>query len=267
MQGANKTKVVLFGSMGVAVACLKWLLRQPELEVVGVVCSRSPRKSWRQVVNDPDMQEFAPVWNIPLLTMDDILSIEADIGLSVRFHQIFRERHLRRFRLGVVNLHGAPLPEMRGSMCDAAAIMEKRHEYGTSLHWMDTGIDTGDLLAEQRFPIHANDTVYDLFRKSNEYGLQLIQSHLMSIIRGDINGKSQQQLATERGIEPRTYVIKDVLEYKKIPSGIAADTLWNVVRAFQFPGHVPAYTESEFGNVYYTIRGDEVVLDSRNEGY
>ncbi|TBL70837.1 methionyl-tRNA formyltransferase [Paenibacillus thalictri] len=249
----RETSVILFGSLGVAVDCLEWLLGQPGLRVLGVVCTRAPKSVWRRTVSDRDMQDVAPTLGVPLLTMDDVLSMNADIGLSVRFHHILRASHLSRFRLGVVNLHGAPLPEMRGSMCDAMAIVEGRNHYGTTLHWMDCGIDTGDILAERRFPIGPDDTVFDLFEQSNRFGLELIQAHLLRIISGDLQGRPQQQLTDEQDLHCLTYTSKEVLKYKAIHPGLCQEQLWNRVRAFQFPGHEPAYFVTPSGKIYCSM--------------
>jgi methionyl-tRNA formyltransferase len=250
---STKTSIVLFGSLGVAVDCLEWLLKQPMLEVCGVVCSRADRKKWRESVGDRDMQEHASVLGVPLLTLDDVLQMKPDIGLSVRFHQILSPAHLERFRMGVINLHGGILPEMRGSMCDAAAILEKRAEFGTTLHWMNNGIDTGDILAEKRFAISSNDTVYDLFTRCNESGLQLIQTHLSAIIGGTIQGIPQDQIAEERHLKPATYRSKYVMKYKQVSHGLNPEELRVVIRAFQFPGHEPAFLQTPLGKIHFSV--------------
>ncbi|UHA76079.1 formyl transferase [Paenibacillus sp. 481] len=260
----TRVSLILFGSMGVAVACLRWLLEQPYVDVLGVVCSRQPRSRWRAAVQDEDMQEEAPRWGIPLLTLEEVAHIEADLGLSVRYHEILRQRHLQRFRLGVVNLHGAPLPEMRGSMCDAAALLEGREHFGTSLHWMDEGIDTGPIIAVERFPIEPHHTVYHLFQHSNERGLRLIQAWLPAIVNGTAPRIEQTEQLGMRGGTSRTYVAKQVLQHKEIaqPVSMSMNQLWNTVRAFQFPGHDPAYLRIPNGSISLTYKWGDVYASS-----
>jgi methionyl-tRNA formyltransferase len=249
----TKWKIVLFGSLGAAVDCLAWLMKHESFEVIGVVCSRKPRSKWRLTLDDPDMQDAAIVWDIPILTMEEVLHVEADIGLSVRFHEILRQPHLDRFRLGVVNLHGAPLPEMRGSMCDAAAIVEGRSEFGTSLHWMDTGIDTGPILAVHRFSIDSSDTVYELFERSNRYGLELIKETLVHIAEGRLQGIPQSAAIAHSGTSAKTYYAKEVLKLKQLSVGFSGEELWNRTRAFQFPGHEPAHIITDKGKINISV--------------
>ncbi|MEF3302285.1 formyltransferase family protein [Paenibacillus sp. GYB003] len=245
--------VILFGSMGPAVSILEWLLAQPDFAVKGVVCSKEPMSKWRECINDRDMQDIAPVLGIPILDLDDVVQLEADIGLAIRFHLILRSRHLRQFRLGVVNLHGAPLPELRGAMGDAVAILEGRSDFGPTLHWMDEGIDTGDVLAEQRFPILPSDTVYDLFQKCNKAGIELVKSCFRNIANGELRGTLQETIAVDRGAEIRTFTRKQVMSRKQIDPSSGPEQWRRAARAFQFPGQEPAFIETPDGRIYLTV--------------
>lgn len=249
----EQIKIGLLGSLGVAVACLEWLRSRPEFHVAAVVCSQDPPKAWRIATKDRDMQLAARELCVPIVTLGEMCELGLDIGLSVRFHQILRRRHLGSFRLGVVNLHGSILPEMRGSMCDAMAIIEDRSEFGAVLHWMDEGIDSGAVLAEARFPIRRTDTVFDLFTRSNQEGLRLIRENLLDIATGRITGEEQAVACARRGIVSRTYRTADVMCRKEIRGAQDPDHLWNVARAFQFPGYPPAGIVTANGRINLTI--------------
>ncbi|RKP56660.1 formyltransferase family protein [Pararobbsia silviterrae] len=57
-----------------------------------------------------------------------------------------------------VNFHPSPLPEARGPYPHCRAIRERRREWGISCHKIETSFDTGDVLAQSRFAMHANET-------------------------------------------------------------------------------------------------------------
>lgn len=256
-EGMCKWRILLFGSIGVAAEALEWLLTRNEFDVIGVVCGDKPLAEWRRILRDRDVRETAEKFNIPVYQLDDVCELKPDVGLSVRYHEILRPHHLRAFSKGVINLHGAPLPEMRGSLCDVMALIEGRSEFGASLHWMDTGIDTGDVLVVRRFPIEPDDTVYDLFTKSNQVGLEMIKDHLLQILSGEILGVPQSDLPGAE--ESRTYRKSEVIRLKclDLSTGVSALELWNRVRAFAFPGHEPAYVQTPFGRVYLTLGRNE----------
>ena len=245
----RRARVLLLGSLGVAVDCAEYLRSRDDLDLLGVVCAQSSRSAWRVAVDDRNMFDEAERLDLPMFDLESVQDLQPDLGLSIRFHQILRERHLESFSLGVVNLHGAPLPEMRGSMCDAAALLEGQPYFGTSLHWMDEGIDEGDILAVERFPIEPEDTVFDLFQQANSRGFELIKAHLDDILSGALAGRDQAAEAEEQGVAIRTYFKDTVMKARELPAGSTEEEMWATARAFSFPGHDPAQVKGPSGTM------------------
>lgn len=251
----GKIRLVLFGSMGVAVDCLEWLLLQPEYELLGVVCSLEAPAPWRQAVNDRNMREEVERLGVRVLTLEDLEGLDRpDIGLSMRFHQILKRRHLDCFRLGVVNFHGAPLPEYRGAMALNAALLQGDPTFGVTLHWMDTGIDSGDILVMERFEVEPHETAYDVFKRCNDTGLRLVKQHFGEIARGERAAESQAAIIERTGCESKNLLRSEVVPRKRVLPCESPEQLWKAARAFQFPGHEPAYIETAQGKVYLTIK-------------
>ena len=48
-----------------------------------------------------------------------------DIGFSVRYNKIFKVNHIKKFKFGIINLHGGNLPYYRGSNNHIFAIINK----------------------------------------------------------------------------------------------------------------------------------------------
>ncbi len=64
-----------------------------------------------------------------------------------------------------INFHDGPLPSYAGLNTPMWAIMNGETEYGISWHLMAAGIDEGDLLVQQRFPIADDETALSLNTK------------------------------------------------------------------------------------------------------
>ena len=255
-------RVLLLGSLGVAVDCAEYLQSRDDVDLIGVVCAQSPRSAWRVAVDDRNMFDEAERLGLALVDLESVPELQPDLGISVRFHQILRKRHLDAFSLGVVNLHGAPLPEMRGSMCDAAALLQGQTEFGTSIHWMDEGIDEGDILAVERFPIAPEDTVFDLFQRANSRGLELVKTHLDDILSGAFVGRNQDDVASEQGVTVRTYFKDVVLEAREVPADATQETMWAAARAFSFPGHDPAHVKGPSGTMNMWVDSNSMAKPS-----
>jgi methionyl-tRNA formyltransferase len=80
---------------------------------------------------------------------------------------ILRNPLIKLARKGVVNLHNAPLPLLRGCDPFAWAIEDGLAEMGVSLHLIeDEGIDTGAILCQRYWPIGARDTCWSLYQRA-----------------------------------------------------------------------------------------------------
>lgn len=74
--------------------------------------------------------------------------------------------------LGAVNLHPSLLPRYRGRASLNWAIIEGERELGLTAHFIDAGMDSGDIIAQRRFELgehedvgHALDRLYPVYRE------------------------------------------------------------------------------------------------------
>ena len=218
----TRTSIVLMGSLSAAHDCLRFLLDHPRLNCIAVVCRDDPvRERGEQYAIDLAREHSLPVHGLDTMP-------QADLGLAMRFDQVLRARHLERFERGVINLHGAPLPDMRGSMCECAAILEQRDEFGTSLHFMDTGVDTGALLCVERFEITRDATAGGLLREANRRGMALLRDNIDAIIERRIEPVPQDPAAG------RTYRRVDLEAVRRAPLPLNPIARDRVRRAFHY---------------------------------
>jgi methionyl-tRNA formyltransferase len=77
-------------------------------------------------------------------------------------------------RLGCLNIHGSVLPRWRGAAPIHRAIEAGDTETGVTIMQMDVGLDTGDMLLEQRIPIGDQDTTAQLHDQLADLGADLV---------------------------------------------------------------------------------------------
>jgi len=97
----------------------------------------------------------------------------ADVGLSVLFGYRLAPAVIGLFPRGCFNLHPALLPFNRGADPNVWAIVEGSPA-GTTLHWMDEGIDTGPIVAQREVPVASTDTAATLYRRLEDESLALL---------------------------------------------------------------------------------------------
>ena len=98
--------------------------------------------------------------------------LSADIVISNGYAPIFKPHHVNK--MNIINIHPAALPRGRGIYPNVWALYEG-HAIGVSIHQIDEGIDTGDLLASDYMQHWELE-----FRLNNpQETLQTFYSHLL----------------------------------------------------------------------------------------
>ena len=118
-----------------------------------------------------EMKALAP--GVPVLegedfrtreVVDTLASLELDYILSVHFPYVIPPAVLELPRVGSLNLHPAYLPFNRGWHTPTWAILDET-PYGATLHWIDEGIDTGDIALRRKIDVRPDDTAHRLYQR------------------------------------------------------------------------------------------------------
>ena len=84
------------------------------------------------------------------------------------YMQLLRPAFLVRFPGRVVNVHPAPLPDFPGAHPLEDVLAAGAHATAATVHYVDEGVDTGDVIASEPVPVEAGDTVTSLRARVHE---------------------------------------------------------------------------------------------------
>ena len=84
----------------------------------------------------------------------------------------------------------------QGTYTSVTPILNGDMYSGVTLHEIDKGIDTGDIIAQIKFEIGINDTARDLYFKYNQYGFQLFKENIDSLIKNSFISRQQSKLGS-----------------------------------------------------------------------
>lgn len=115
---------------------------------------------------------------------------DCDLFVSMSFNQIFRKQIFDLPRLKTINCHAGKLPFYRGRNILNWALINDEKEFGITIHYVDEGIDTGDIILQRCFEINEHDTYKDLLEKAHEEcaiilfdAIKLLQSNKQEVIK------------------------------------------------------------------------------------
>lgn len=81
------------------------------------------------------------------------------------FDQIFKEKIINL--APIINCHAGKLPFYRGRNILNWALINDEKEFGISVHYVDSGIDTGAIILQRTYEITDNDTYKTLLQKAH----------------------------------------------------------------------------------------------------
>jgi methionyl-tRNA formyltransferase len=105
---------------------------------------------------------------------------ECDIFISVLYDKILDKDFIES--RDCYNFHPAILPEYAGVGTMTWSILNKEKFHGITLHLIDEGIDTGDIIDITEFEIDDDETSHSLFLKTMEKTLGFFKNKLYIIL-------------------------------------------------------------------------------------
>ncbi|NLT41106.1 MAG: methionyl-tRNA formyltransferase [Anaerolineae bacterium] len=183
-------RIVFFSYRGtIGARCLRWLRERPDAEVAAVV-------TWPDYVH-PEIniavKEVLYDASLPLYQPRDVNSesfvermsaLKPDLFVSMYFGKIFKAPLLAVPRFGCVNIHNSLLPKYRGQAPSLWAVANGDPMTGQTMHYLDEGTDTGDIIATKSIPIEPADTGHTVGVKLEDLGVQLFQEVFPSVLAG-----------------------------------------------------------------------------------
>lgn len=193
------------------------------------------QRSFNLVANDLGVQ---------VVIESELYGITDLIFISLEYDRIIRPDKFATREL--FNVHFSLLPAYKGMYTSIIPILNGEKYSGVTLHRIDKGIDTGDIIAQKKIHISSTSTSEELYYELLEKGYQLIVSNIDSLIEMTYSAEPQSYLGS-------SYFSKAAIDFQNIPIS-AVQTAFQVekfVRAFCFrPYQRPKWKSSDIDIAY-----------------
>jgi methionyl-tRNA formyltransferase len=175
---------------------------------------------------------------------------ELDFGLSVGFMKILPESVFAAPRLGTLNLHCGKLPEYRGRAPISRTIMNGDEYLVVTVHQMDSGMDSGDVIEESELKINPDDDVNTMYEKCCEVSSQVALAAISKLLSGKHTFRKQESDMTPN---------EKISEHeRRIEWNTEAHRIFNKIRAITFP--YPG-AKTNYGGMEFVILSSEEAED------
>ena len=138
-----------------------------DCELVGLICDQAKAQVIERAIAAGIAVDALPMkadraqWNQEIFQLAE--SKSPDLIVSAGFMRILSAEFVAHFK--VVNTHPALLPNFPGAHAVRDALAAGASKTGTTVHWVDAGVDTGEIIAQQVVEIAAGDTEASLHER------------------------------------------------------------------------------------------------------
>lgn len=154
-------------------------------------------------------QEYSTSQDFKASLLRVVESTGPDLVVLAGFMVVLQREFVERFHGRLINIHPSLLPHFPGLNTHARAIEAKRQEHGCTVHFVDTGVDTGPMIAQMSVPVLSGDTPDTLAARV------IVQEHALypwivrNVALGDIQlqeGRVRYSPATLAEAQMRGYI-------------------------------------------------------------
>jgi|SRR5437870_3392836 len=120
----------------------------------------------------------------------ELSRLAPDILISVSCPQIFKKPLIELPPLGILNIHGAILPQYRGVLPSFWMLANGEKKAGVSIYYVDTRIDAGELCGQRIYDIPPDETLDGFLRRSKAIAADLLLEVLSDIDVGQVTRRA-----------------------------------------------------------------------------
>ncbi len=194
--------IVFMGTPDFAVKPLLNIVNNKDkFNVIACVTNVDKPVGRKQILTSPPVKVTAlnlgiPVYQfnkIRLEGVDLLKKLNPDLIITCAFGQILSQEILDIPKFGVYNIHASLLPKYRGASPIQYALLNGEKETGVTIMKTDIGLDTGDIISQEKIQIENNDNAGTLFEKLSILGANLIIKVLDDLINNKITFIKQDE--------------------------------------------------------------------------
>ena len=117
---------------------------------------------------------------------------KVDLIALAGFMRVLKGDFLRAFEGRIVNIHPSLLPSFPGLEAWKQALNYGVKVTGCSVHFVDAGVDSGPIIAQQAVPVLDDDTVESLHQRIQAAEHELYPKCIAAIARGEVQVKGRR---------------------------------------------------------------------------
>ena len=244
-------RIAFAASRNLSIEIIEWISNNKtefDIQLVGGVAPQF--KGWW----DDKVAETYKNFEIPIYSsLEEMIDdSKPEIVFSLNYWKIVPSEYISKVEKGIINIHHSYKLRFRGRYSTSWAIIHARKDnnwwHGTTLHYIDSKLDNGSIIASQRCKIQENDTAESLFIRVENLAMEMFKNNFLKMLIGE-----------HVFIEPDSqffYYGKDSNSNLKVDYNKPFEEVYDFVRAWSFKDRPKPYYEHNGRKVILTITNE-----------
>jgi methionyl-tRNA formyltransferase len=223
-------RIAFFGEDAFSLIVLESLVKAGH-SIVGVYCPVYSNFIYKRLYNycDSNSISFNRLIDFKDNKLQETLSnFDLDLIIVCHFQKILAKELFQIPKKGSINLHPSLLPFYRGMSPQHWPIINGDLETGVTVHFIDEGVDTGDIIIQKKLPIQKDIYVYDLQNEMRKIYSTILVEAVDQIQNDTINLVKQSHLNG-------SYFGRLKLNQCTLKKEMSKFEAYNLVRGVSFP--------------------------------
>jgi methionyl-tRNA formyltransferase len=170
--------ICIAGKNEIAVFALQWLLKKgvPVTDIVACVNKTdSGKHGWQ-----PSYKKICERLGVRIVSLDELYSIDNLLFISLEYDRLIKPEKFSTNRL--FNIHFSNLPAYKGMYTSIWPLVNAEIKAGVTLHYIDRGIDTGDIIDQIVFDIPLHFNGLDLYKNYLRHSTLLFEKNIEALL-------------------------------------------------------------------------------------
>lgn len=208
------------------------LLDDPTIEIAFIVPRNDTKDTYLyNKAKEKNIDYLCPVKVNSDEFYEQAKAYDCDLFVSMSYNQIFKKKIYSLPKYKTINCHAGKLPYYRGRNILNWALINDEKEFGITVHYVDDGIDTGDIIVQQSYRITDEDDYNTLLEVAYKECPKLLYQAIKKIQLGDLSAIKQNTIS-KYGLYCGMRTNGDEI----IDWNLTSRELFNFVRAICKPG-------------------------------
>ena len=157
----------------------------------------------------------------------ELTLLAPDLLITCHFQKILDENIIKIPKVGCINLHPSLLPRYRGMAPQHWSIINGDSETGITIHFIDSGVDTGKIIIQKKIKIDENyyvsdlqDNMYKLYPEVMLCAIKLLENGYYGFKQNEIDSSYYGRLKPENvtiNLDTSVFLAKKMIQAASFP--------------------------------------------------